>query len=135
MVKSQAIIGLLAQFLGEREFPLDNEVLGETARTEVTEEQWVIKFDGSFLANSGGAGMVLYHKGEEIVVFSMKLEFLCSNSTVEYEAFLSRLATALEMGIKYLKVIGDSNLVVRQAKGSFSLKEPSLALYRTHSEE
>jgi len=40
------------------------------------------------------------------------------------------LATALEMGIKHLKVIDDSNLVVCQAKGSFSLKEPSLAPYR-----
>ena len=34
------------------------------------------------------------------------------------------------MGVKHLKVLGDSNLVVCQAKGSFSLKEPSLALYR-----
>ena len=41
------------------------------------------------------------------------------------------MAIALEMGIKSLKVIGDSNLVVCQAKRSFSLKEPSLALYRT----
>ena len=36
----------------------------------------------------------------------------------------------LEMGIKHLKVMGDSNLVVCQTKGSFSLKEPSLALYK-----
>ena len=34
------------------------------------------------------------------------------------------------MGIKHLKVMGDLNLVVYQAKGSFSLKEPSLALYK-----
>ena len=34
------------------------------------------------------------------------------------------------MGVKHLKVLGDSNLVVCQTKGSFSLKEPSLAPYR-----
>ena len=34
------------------------------------------------------------------------------------------------MGINHLKVMGDLNLVVYQAKGSFSLKEPSLALYK-----
>ena len=34
------------------------------------------------------------------------------------------------MGVKHLRVLGDSNLVVCQAKGSFSLKEPSLAPYR-----
>ena len=41
------------------------------------------------------------------------------------------LVMALEIGLKHLKVIGDSNLVVCEAKGSFSLKEPSLASYRT----
>ena len=39
VVKSQAIADLLAQFPGEEEFLLDNEVLGEVATTEVTEEQ------------------------------------------------------------------------------------------------
>ena len=34
------------------------------------------------------------------------------------------------MGIKRLKVRGDSNLVVSQARGDFSLKEPSLAPYQ-----
>ena len=62
------------------------------------------------------------------MVLPFKLEFPCSNNTTEYEACLMGLATALEMGIKYFKVIGNSNLVVCQAKESFSLKEPSLAL-------
>ena len=34
-------------------------------------------------------------------------------------------------GIKHLKVIDNSNLVVCQVKGSFSLNEPNLAPYRT----
>ena len=80
-----------------------------------------MKFDGSSTA----------HLGEEVVALSFKLEFPYSNNTVEYEVYLTGLATALKMGIKHLKVIGDSNMVVCQAKGSFSLKEPSLALYRT----
>ena len=37
-VKSQAIVDLLAQFLGEEEFLLDDEVPGEVATVEVTEE-------------------------------------------------------------------------------------------------
>ena len=48
----------------------------------------------------------------------------------EYEAYLNGLATALEMGVKHLRILGDLDLVVCQAKGSFSLKEPSLAPYR-----
>ena len=72
----------------------------------------------------------MYHKEDEPVGLSFKLEFPCLNNTAEYEAYLTGLAMALEMGVKHLRVIGDSNLVVCQAKGSFSLKEPSLAPYR-----
>ena len=39
------------------------------------------------------------------------------------------------MGIKHLKVMGDSNLLVCQTKGSFSLKEPSLAPYRAMAQK
>ena len=75
-------------------------------------------------------GVVLYHEENKAVALSFKLEFPCSNNTVEYEAYLIGLAMTLEMGVKHLRVMGDLNLVVCQAKGIFSLKEPSLAPYR-----
>ncbi|XP_075662894.1 uncharacterized protein LOC142632350 [Castanea sativa] len=89
-----------------------------------------MKFDWSSTTQSGGVGVVLYHEENEVVALSFKLEFPCSNNMAEYEAYLTGLAMALEMGVKHLRVIGDSNLVVCQTKGSYSLKEPSLALYR-----
>ena len=42
-VNSQAIANLLAQFPGEEEFPLDDEVLGEVIVAEEDKEQWVMK--------------------------------------------------------------------------------------------
>ena len=39
------------------------------------------------------------------------------------------LSIAHEMGIKHLKVIRDSNLIIFRANGEFLLKEPSLAPY------
>ena len=89
-----------------------------------------MKFDGSSTTQSGGVGVVLYHEEDKEVALSFKLKFPCSNSKEEYEAYLIGLATALEMGVKHLKVMGDSNLVVCLTKGIFSLKEPSLAPYR-----
>ena len=97
---------------------------------EEVRKQWIMKFDGSSIVQSGGVGVVLYHEKDEAVALSFKLEFPYSNNTAKYEVYLTRLATALEMGVKHLRVMGDSNLVVCQAKGSFSLKEPNLALYR-----
>ena len=88
-------------------------------------------FDGSSTANLGGARVVFHHNDEGIVTLSFKLEFPCSKNTTEYEAYLTGLAISIEIGITHLKVVGDSNLVVCQAKESFSLKESSLALYRT----
>ena len=73
-------------------------------------------------------GVVLYHEEDKAIALSFKLEFSCSNNTAEYEAYLTGLVMALEMGVKHLRVMGDSNLMVCQAKGIFSLKEPSLAL-------
>ena len=72
----------------------------------------------------------MYHEEDKVVALSFKLEFLCSNNMAEYEAYLAGLAATLEIGVKHLKVMGDSNLVVCQTKRSFSLKEPSLAPYR-----
>ena len=89
-----------------------------------------MKFDESSTTQSGGVGVVLYHEEEKAMALSFKLEFPCSNNTTEYEAYLTELAMALEMGVKHLRVLGDSNLVICQAKGSFSLKEPSLAPYK-----
>ena len=127
-VKSQAIADLLAQFPGEEVFPLDDEVPREVALVEEIREQWVM--NGSSTTQSEGVRVVLYHEEDKVVVLSFKLEFPCSNNTAEYKAYLTGLATAFEMGVKHLRVLGDSNLVVCQTKESFSLKEPSLAPYK-----
>ena len=111
-VKSQGIADLLVQFQGEEEFPLDDEVPREVAMAEEIRELWVMKFDGSSIAYSRDVGIVLYHKKDEAVALSFNLEFPWSNNTAEYEAYLVGLATALEIGVKHLKVIGDSNLVI-----------------------
>jgi len=94
-----------------------------------------MKFDGSSTAHSGGVGIVLYHKEEEVMALSFKLEFPCSNNTAKYEAYLTGLATALEVGVKHLKVMSDSNIVVYPTKRRFSLKEPNLAPYRTMTQK
>ena len=53
----------------------------------------------------------------------------------EYEAFLFGIRTSYDMGAKSLRVIGDSNLVIKQVRGEFSVKELALAPYRTAAQE
>ena len=131
-VKGQAIADLLAWFLGEEGWDVIDEVLGdlpEVLTIKATGARWTLRFDGSSNVAEGGAGIVLIKEIGEAVAMSFKLDFTCTNNTTEYEAYLTSLVVAREMGIKCLRV-GDSNLVVCQAKGEFALKEPSLATYR-----
>ena len=75
-----------------------------------------MRFDGSSTATSEGAGIVLYKGNGEAITKSLKFDFPCSNNATKYEAYLAGLAIAYEMGIKHLRVIGDSKLMVRQAR-------------------
>jgi ribonuclease HI len=132
-IKSQAIADLLAQFPGEDNSSNSDEVPGEINEVflaGLADSVWTLKFDGSSTAASAGAGIVLYKDDGEAVTKSFKFDFPCSNNAAEYEAYLAGLVIAYEMGIKHLRVIGDSNLVVCQARGEFSLKESSLSPYR-----
>ena len=133
VVKGQAIADLLAWFLGEEGWNVTDEVLGDLPKVstiEVARAWWILRFDGSSTAAKGGVGIVLIKEIGEAIAMSFKLDFTCTNNMAEYEAYLTGLAIAHEMGIKCLRVIGDSNLVVCQAKGEFALIEPSLAPYR-----
>jgi hypothetical protein len=131
-IRSQAIVDLLAQFPGEDNSFISDEVPGEideVLMADLTDATWTLRFDRSSTTVSSGAGIVLFKDDGEAIPKSFKLDFPCSNNTAKYEAYLAGLAVACEMGIKHLKVIGDFNLVFCQAQGEFSLKEPSLAPY------
>ena len=130
-VKSQVIIDLLAQFLGEEECSLSEEIPGEVAVVELPGKKWTIRFDGSTTTTSNGLGIVLSYEDEDTMLLSFKLEFPYSNNAAEYEAYLTGLAIPLSIGVKHLRVLGDSNHVVSQVKGDFPLREQSLATYRT----
>ena len=67
----------------------------------------------------------------DTMLLSFKLGFSYSNNVAEYEAYLTGLAVALSMGVKHMRVLGDSKPVVSQVKVDFALREQSLAAYKT----
>ena len=116
-IKSQAIADLLAQFPGEDSLSILYEVPGEMEEAllaDLVDSIWTLKFDGSSTSNSSGAVIVLIREDGETIAKSFKLDFPCSNNASEYEAYITGLAIAHEMGIKHLRVIGDSNLIIYQ---------------------
>ena len=101
------------------------------AMTEIPGKKWTMRFDGSTTTTSNGVGVVLSCENGDTIPLSFKLGFSCSNNATKYEAYLTRLTIALNIGIKHMRVLGDSNLVVSQVKSDFALREQSLATYRT----
>ena len=98
---------------------------------ELPGKKWTIRFDGSAISTSNGIGIVLSCKDGGTMPFFFKFEFPWLNIAAEYEAYLTGLTIALSMGIKHMRVLRDSNLVISQVRGDFALREPSLASYCT----
>ena len=53
------------------------------------------------------------------------------NNTIEYETLLIGIMKMKEKGVKILKSRGDVELIVRQVKGQYSVKNHKLKNYRS----
>jgi ribonuclease HI len=84
--------------------------------------------DGGARGNPGPAGYgVVVHdsSGKKVAALSQYLGRQ-TNNFAEYQALIAALEYAVEHGPRALKVISDSELLVRQIKGIYKVKEPTL---------
>ena len=73
-------------------------------------------FDGSKPLEGSGAGYVLIDPKKNKHFLSCRLEFECTNNTVEYEALVQGLRKAIELKVENLKVYGDFEIIVKQIR-------------------
>ena len=94
-------------------------------------------FDGASKGNPGpaGAGIVIANpEGRVILKYSKELGTK-TNNEAEYLALIELLQKALELGIKELEIMGDSQLVINQVFGDWNINMPHLyALYEQATE-
>lgn len=62
--------------------------------------------------------------------FSFKLEGEFTNNQVEYKALIRGLEVLKNLGARFLKVCGDSLLVINQTIGDYKCISPTLIPYR-----
>ncbi len=96
------------------------------------ETDYVLYFDGCSKGNPGpgGAGAVLYYKGEEIWGASKFVGIRSTNNTAEYGGLILGLQEAIVREIRDLTVRGDSQLVIKQMRCEYKVKsEKLLELY------
>jgi hypothetical protein len=65
-----------------------------------------------------------------IISCPARLEFECTNNTVEYEYLVQGLRKAIDLDIKGLKFFGDSEIIVRQVRNTIHCNSPHLKNYQ-----
>ncbi|XP_070022770.1 uncharacterized protein [Nicotiana sylvestris] len=108
---------------------LDDEVsfMGEDIMESY--DGWRMFFDGAANFKGVSIGEVLVSETGQYYLVSAKLRFPCTNNMAEYEAYILGLNMAVEMNIKKLLVIGDSNLLVHHVQGEWDTKNPKILPY------
>ena len=101
----------------------------DSAISERTPERYLIAHsDGGARGNPGPAGfgvVIQDQTGRKVAELSEYLGHQ-TNNFAEYQGLIAALEYAVEHGPKALKVISDSELLVRQIKGIYKVKNPTL---------
>ena len=90
---------------------------------------WVTAFcDGGSRGNPGPAGYGVFIQGPKGEALAELSEFLgrTTNNVAEYSALLAALAWALREGCSRLRVVADSELLVKQMQGRYKVASPDL---------
>jgi len=86
-------------------------------------------FVGAQSRSGVGVRIIFTSPQGETTIFSYILEIDITNIVVEYEALLLSLELERDMEINVLVVVGDFDLVVKQVKNAFSIKNNRLKQY------
>src|SRR5438477_1979071 len=98
------------------------------ARENPPAQYLVAHSDGGARGNPGPAGygvVIQDESGRKVAALSEYLGHQ-TNNFAEYQGLIAALEYALQHGPKALKVISDSELLVRQVKGIYKVKNPTL---------
>ncbi|XP_057418261.1 uncharacterized protein LOC130712444 [Lotus japonicus] len=107
------------------------DFVAELTPTEGDKEnaEWVLSVDGSSNESGSGAGVSIESPDKMLIEQSLKFGFRASNNRYEYEALIAGLRLAIELGVQKLYIKGDSQLVVKQVRGEYQVKDPQLSKY------
>ncbi|XP_070007964.1 uncharacterized protein [Nicotiana sylvestris] len=91
---------------------------------------WKMYSDGAVNIKGVGIGAILISPIGYHFPAIAQLRFFCTNNTVEYEACIMGLKMAIDLDVHELLVMGDSDLLIRQAQGKWETRDIKLIPYR-----
>lgn len=87
----------------------------------------VAHIDGGARGNPGPAGYGVRIERDDGTIVEMKKALgRCTNNVAEYEGLLAALRWAVAEGIDTLHIRSDSELLIRQMRGEYRVKNPGL---------
>ncbi|MDP9188189.1 MAG: reverse transcriptase-like protein, partial [Actinomycetota bacterium] len=91
-------------------------------------ERLTVNVDGGARGNPGPAAVAAVASGSdgEIVAERHELIGQATNNVAEYRAMLLGIELAKELGADDVELIGDSELIVKQVRGEYKVKQPHL---------
>ena len=98
-------------------------------RAPAQQVEWITaNVDGGARGNPGPAGYGAYIRGTDGKPIAQLSEYLGikTNNFAEYSALIGALEYAIAHGYRALKVVSDSELVVRQMTGQYRVNSPDL---------
>eukprot|EP01017_Pseudomicrothorax_dubius_P013621 TRINITY_DN16076_c0_g1_i1.p1 TRINITY_DN16076_c0_g1~~TRINITY_DN16076_c0_g1_i1.p1 ORF type:complete len:289 (+),score=67.70 TRINITY_DN16076_c0_g1_i1:99-965(+) len=107
---------------------LNDAELTETKKKINSQEVYHMFFDGASKSNPGpaGAGFAFFDEASNQIFTQAFHTGYRTNNEAEYVGLVYGLKVASKLGIKKIKVYGDSMLVVKQLKGEYKVKAPNL---------
>ena len=89
----------------------------------------IINTDGGARGNPGpgACGAIIKDQTGNIIRREGKFLGVCTNNEAEYQGLILGLEIAMELGADSVEVNMDSELVVKQLRGEYRVKEPRLA--------
>jgi hypothetical protein len=117
-IKDQALSDFVAEWTEAQAPPREREL-----------EYWTINFDGSLQLQGKGARILETSPKGENFKYVLQMHFPASNNATEYEVLLHGVRITTALGIRRLKILGDSLLVVNQANKEWSCIDDKMMLY------
>ena len=126
LIKGSVVADHLASLPVSVDKSIDEDFLDEQFVLVTSIAGWRLYFDGSTNQLGFGSGFLLISPHGDHIPRSIQLTFSyhhqLTNDIVEYEACITGLETALDLGVRQLEIHGDSNLVIQQIRVFGGLK-------------
>jgi len=95
------------------------------------ESLWHLDFDGFVNRLGAGAGVWIHNmENNHAEGHAFRLNFKCTNNMAEYEALILGLQLVRKLGAKRVSIMGDSELIIKQINGEYSVNNLGLGQYR-----